>query len=238
MPTLPSPSVQRLLDALLGATPGAALRPDLARWVTASARTGAFLETNQPKVRRKLRAAADTETLRDLRVELLVAHALLGERRIDVAWEAFGSHRLGPDFTVTLAGLPPFTLEVTRLRRPAADVEPGTPWLGKLRQLPPSVANVLLVAIAGDDAAALDVASSVRAVRARADARDDALFAARGFGDARGFYERFLRLSAVVVLADAASGDRRAAMWPNPSARVRLPDRAARLVLARLRAEA
>jgi IS5 family transposase len=94
----------------------------------------------------------------------------------------------------------------------------------------------VLAAIEGDSAAALDVDAAARLLRARADARDESFFAARGFDGTRAFYDRYLRLSAVLVFAEAAAGDARAAHWSNRSARHPLPDPAARACLLSLRA--
>ena len=107
--------------------------------------------------------------------------------------------------------------------------------LAKLRQLPPSVPNLLLIAAAGEDANALDVAAAVRVVRSRAEARDEAFFARRGFDGTRGFFDRFLRLGGVITWCEAGSGAGRAALWINGSARIAVPDRAARAIVAGLR---
>jgi hypothetical protein len=104
------------------------------------------------------------------------------------------------------------------------------PVLAKLRQLPPSIANVLLVVVPGADARLVDVDGALRAVRQRADRKDEAYFEARGLGDSRGFYERFLRLGAVIAWAEAAAGERRTTVWVNRSARIAVPPRALRAV--------
>ena len=108
--------------------------------------------------------------------------------------------------------------------------------LAKLRQLPPSVPNAVIVAIDGDDANAFDVAATTRALRSRADAKDDAFFASRGLDGARGFNQRMLRLGAVLVWCDGAAGEARASLWTNRSARIALPDRAIRACVDCLRA--
>jgi len=93
------------------------------------------------------------------------------------------------------------------------------------------------VAIEGATAQALDVAAATRALRTRADAKDEAFFVDRGFEGTRDFYERYLRLGAVFVWCEDAPGDARATSWTNPSARIALPPRAGRACLARLRAD-
>jgi hypothetical protein len=235
---VPSPTAERLAHAAVAGAPvGATLEPELAAWLTGSPRFRAFVEANLPKVRKKLRGAADDEALRDVRLELQVARLLLGGRRVSLAWEALGSGMTGPDFTLALPGLRPLHLEVTRLRRDPAAAEPGVPWLAKLRQLPPGAPGAILVGIEGTRAEALDLASSVRAVRERADAKDEAFLAARGVEGSRPFYAAFLRLGAMLAWCEDAPGDERVGLWRNGSARIPVPEPALRACVAALRAE-
>ena len=103
--------------------------------------------------------------------------------------------------------------------------------------------NAVLIAIEGETAEALDVTAATRAVRARADAKDEAFFVARGFDGTRAFYERYLRLGAVLVACEGAVGDAgavdeaRATLWINRSARIAVPAPAARACLACLRSD-
>ena len=107
----------------------------------------------------------------------------------------------------------------------------GASLLAKLRQLPPSAPNAVLFAIDGDTAEALDIAAATRVLRARADAKEETFFVSRGFDGSRGFYERFLRLSTVFVWCEGASGEAQASLWTNRSARIALPEPAARASL-------
>ena len=75
-----------------------------------------------------------------------------------------------------------------------------------------------------------------RVIRARADAKDEAFFTERGLEGTRGFYERYLRLGGVYVWAEQAAPDARTTLWINPSARIAMPDRAARAALTCLSA--
>ena len=211
---------------------------ELREWLASSARFRAFAEAHRDKIRKKLRTAADAEALRDVRAELRVARLLLADPHVELAFEAHGSGRGGPDFTVTYRGTERFDLEVTRLRRVPRGTATtyGAPLLAKLRQLPPSVANAVLVAVEGDTAEVLDVAAATHALRSRADAKDEAFFTRRGFDGTHGFYERYLRLSAVFVWCEGAAGDARASVWTNRSARIALPERASRACLRCLRA--
>lgn len=210
---------------------------ELREWLAASTRFRAFAEGHRDKIRKKLRTAADAEALRDVRAELRVAQLLLSDPRFELAFEAYGSGRGGPDFTVTYRGTASFNLEVTRLRRAPSTtaLAYGGPLLAKLRQLPPSVPNVVLVAIEGNTASAFDVGAATGALRARADGKDETFFKRRGFEGTREFYERYLRLGAVIVWCEEAAGDARAALWTNRSARIALPERAARACLRSLR---
>jgi hypothetical protein len=213
---------------------------ELAAWLESLPRFRVFAESNRDKIRKKLRGAADPEARRDLRAELRTAHLLLADRGFELAFEAYGSGKAGPDFTVAFRGERRFNLEVTRMRRRPPDVA-GYGWalLAKLRQLPPGVPNAVLIAIEGeavDAVDAVDVDAAIRALRARADRKDEEFFAVRGFDGTRGFYERFLRLGAVFVLGEAGAEESRASLWINRSARVQLPPRSARACLLAFRA--
>ncbi len=164
-----------------------------------------------------------------------MALLLLRDRRIDLAYEAYGSGKRGPDLTVTFRAGHSFNLEVTRLRRVPDAVGAGAPLLAKLRQLPPSRPNAILVAIEGDTADALDIAATTRRLRARADAKDEAFFSDRGYQGTREFHDRYLRLGAVLVSCEDAIGDARATLWVNPSARIAIAEPAARACLNALR---
>jgi len=226
----------RLAEELAGPSGVDPIGVELAVWLAGSRRFRAFAQANHDKIRKKLRSATDADSRRDVRAELRVAHLLLGDRRVEVAYEAYGSTRGGPDFTIAFRGDRNVNFEVTRLRGAPHSAAWGGPLLGKLRQLPPSVPNVVVVAVDGEAADAFDVAAATRALRARADAKDAAFFAARGFDGTRGFYERYLRLGAVLTWCEDADGDARAASWVNPSARIAVPDRALRASLGALRA--
>jgi hypothetical protein len=158
----------------------------------------------------------------------------LADRRIELAFEAYGSGKRGPDFTITFRGAPSFDLEVTRLRRVVAPGILGASLLGKLRQLSPSTPNAVLFSTRGPAADQVDIDAAVRGLRSRADAKDEDFFTARGFIGSRGFYERYLRLSAVFVSAEGAAGKPTATLWLNRSARIAMPEQAARACLRAL----
>jgi hypothetical protein len=233
----PSPSIARLVRDLMDRAAGDPLVDELTQWLSTSPPFQAFATAYRPKIRKKVHSAAGHEALRDVRAELLAAHRLLVDKRFTVAYEAYGSGRIGPDLTVTYRTTTTFNVEVTRLRKLPDPAALGATLLVKLRQLPPSVPNVVLVASErpGSD---IDIAGSVRALRTRADAKDDAFFDRAGLESGRGFYERFLRLSAIIAWCDEAEGDERATLWVNPSARIPLQARAGQASLACFRSGA
>jgi hypothetical protein len=230
-------AAERLARQLYDRELGDPMARELIDWLVGSPRFRAFADTYRDKIRKKFQGAADAEAIRDVRAELQTARLLLTDRRIDLAFEAYGSGKTGPDLTVTFRAGRPFNLEVTRSRRVPDAAGTGLALLAKLRQLPPSAPNAILLAIDGSTAEAIDVAAAIRALRSRADAKDEPFFAARGFDGTRGFYDRFLRLGVVFVLCEGASGDARAVLWANTSARIALPPRAAHACLACLRSD-
>lgn len=226
-----SATIDRLTNRLVEGIDDRALTDEIGGWLAASPRFRAFAEAHRDKIHKKLRTAGDPEARRDVRAELLLAWRLLADRRIELAFEPRGSTVGGPDFAVSHRDHHAFDLEVTRARRSlTADVIAAT-VLVKLRQLPPSVANVLVVA--GDGDQPVDIGGTIRRLRARADAKDGAFFVERGFHGTRQFYDRFLRLGAVVLWRELASAGR-VTWWRNPSARIPVPERSFAAILDRL----
>ncbi len=230
------PRIQRLVADLVETPEPDPALAGLPAWLAASPTFRVFVEANRDKIRKKLRGAAETEARLDVRAELRVAALLLADRRFELVFEAYGVGRRGPDFTATYRAGRPFNVEVTRRRSGpgAASLEPSI--LGKLRQLPPSASNVLVVAVDGRDGAP-DPGPILRDLRARADRRDDAFFAARGLDDAAAFYAGLQRIAAVVTWAEGAGGPARVASSANAGARIPLPGPTFRALLAALAAE-
>jgi hypothetical protein len=227
-------SLDRLIDHLCDGDSGHPMTAELSSMLAGSSRFAAFAEAHREKIRKKLRTAGDAEALNGVRAELRVARLLLGDPRIDLAFEEGGTSG-GPDFTVRYRGGQPIACEVTRMRRPASEVHDAGPVLTKLRQLRPSIPNVLIIAIGGRRPDELDVESGVRWLRRRADTKDESFFTRHGFAGTRDFYARFLRLSAVIAWCEAASGEAGASPWTNRSAHIAVPERALRAVVAALR---
>jgi hypothetical protein len=234
----PGITVERLVSHLFDADHASdAIADELAGWLTDSRRFRAFAAANRDKIRKKLRGATDADARHAVRTELRVAQLLLADRRIELAFEPYGSATGGPDFAVTYRTQRPFNLEVTRRRPGSRSGADGGALLAKLRQLPPSVANVVLVAAADDRAEPLDVPSAISSLQARVDARDDRYFTERGLDGIRGFHQRYLRLGAVIAWFEGRHDEARAVRWVNESARIQVPEPAALAVLACLRAE-
>ena len=166
----------------------ASLESELAQWLAERRRFAALLSANRDKVRKKVRAAPDDASLLDVRAELVVAALLCADRRFELAFEAYGSGKRGPDFAVSFRDHQRFDLEVTRLRQ-ALSGETGMDArriaraiLAKLPQLTAGLPNVVAVAAAGGPSAALlDVA--IRILK-------------------RGAHEHYARLSAAAVVSE------------------------------------
>jgi len=198
------------------------LQSELGQWLESSPRFRAFVSANQDKVRKKLNSADDDEGRLDVRAELRVAYQIVGDRRCEVAFEAYGARRLGPDLTVTFRANQRFNLEVTRVRA-IDDAANSVARLanvitGKLRQLPGDMPNALVIAARGLAVDEDTLGAATRLLKMHTDQKDDAFFAHRGLKDAREFYVHYLRLSGTFVL-DEASVARRVIFASNREAR-------------------
>jgi hypothetical protein len=238
MPHTPAASRDRLIDHLVGGNLSHPLTGELSSMLASSSRFLVFADAHRDKIRKKLRTAGDAEALTDVRTELRVAHLLLGDRRFELAFEEGAARSGGPDFAVRYRSARPVACEVTRMRRPPTEVRDAGPVLTKLRQLRPSIPNVLIIAIDGQGAEELDVEGGVRWLRQRADAKDEAFFVRHGFTGAHDFYARFLRLSAVITWCEGAAGEASASAWTNRSTRIAVPERALQAMVAAMRCPA
>ena len=191
------------------------LAVQFSHWVQASPRFRAFAETYRDKIRKKVRGITEAEGYHDLQVELAAAYFLVQERRFLVEYEKYGvGKQRGPDFSITYKTHIRFDVEVTRLRGSQVGVAPEPGKLAntlcvKLKQLPPSMINVLV--LAADDAPyseedpstasaqALEngLRSAVTLLQERAERKDDEFFTRRGFLGARDFFKHYSRLSAI-----------------------------------------
>jgi hypothetical protein len=205
----------------LGCRPG--LQSELGQWLEESPRFRAFVTAHQEKVRKKL-GSSDEQSRLDVRAELLIAYLVLRDRRFEVAFEAYGARRLGPDLSLTYRDNQRFNLEVTRLR---ATGQAGSARLadvvsGKLRQLPGEASNGLVITGHGLPLSEESLATAVRLLKTHSDGKDDAFFARRGLKSARDFYAQFLHLGTIFVL-DEAPGSVHVVAFANREARHPLP---------------
>jgi hypothetical protein len=228
--------VDRLVSHLLAGRDDVPLAVEMAGWLGESPRFRDFADAHRDKIRKKLRTAGDPGSMRDVRAELRVAQLLLADRRIELAFEAHGAGRGGPDFTVTYRAARVLDLEVTRHRGDPAATRHAGPLLAKLRQLQPGVANVVVIGVDGDRAGDLGIQDGIRRLRALADGKDEAFFQRRGLEGTRDFYRRFLRLGAVVAWCERGAADDRVVAWENGSARIPVPAAALRACVAALQA--
>jgi len=190
---------------------------ELGRWLQSSSRFRDFIAAHQDKVRKKLNSSDDEESRLDVRAELLVAYLILADRRFELAFEAYGARRVGPDLTVTYRINQRFNLEVTRLRATGdADIARlANVMTGKLRQLPAEVPNALVITTRGLPLGEESLAEATRLLKAHSDAKDDTFFVRRGLKDARDFYAQYLHLSGIFVVDETSAS----IFWSNREAR-------------------
>jgi hypothetical protein len=217
-------AIQQLLIAAFGDP-----SQPLASWFTEpllrSVPLQQFVANNAKKIRKKVRHAQDSGSVRDLRCELAVA-MVLADRRSPLNYEPLAAtQQRGPDFLLCHKGHTNLYVEVSRMRPSGSEPRATTERLaaivcGKLAQLAPSAANIL-VFVSDDQAYSVDeIAATLLQLQQRADATDDAYFAFRGLSTVRMFHQAMPRLSAVHIATPATASD----VWYFPKmARFRLP---------------
>jgi hypothetical protein len=249
--TLPASAMQQTLAYLFDERPHALTRP-VEHWLATSKPFVAFVQTYQPKIRKKVRMGQDAEQLHSLYCELRTAYLLLQEPRFAVAYEPFPKQQgRSPDFAVTYRTHTTFHVEVTRLRptseepisgaTEAAEANDG-PVDGttasrrtvsrrlvdviceKLGQLSPSTPNVLFVWVQNMDMLEMDIEQLLADLKGRAEQRDAALLARYGFRNPAEFVRHFQRLSVVMVQSlQASAAATSSRVWINRTARYPLP---------------
>lgn len=216
-----------LLAEVLGAGASTIAR-SCAEWMAESPRFAAFVEANRGKISKKARlaeAAGDTARTGDLLAELEVAYLVLRHPKLTLEYEAYAAGKTrGPDFTVTLKGHTRCNVEVKRLRagERALESRVADAVCEKLRQMPPSIPNLLWIAAEDAAGAALDLRAAMKRLLQRVEAGDEALLARHNFADRAEFFAGWLRLSGVVVRI-AREGAAMSQLWANPQARHALP---------------
>jgi len=199
------------------------LQSELAHWIEDSPRFRTFVAAHQDKVRKKLTSSDDEDTRLDVRAELLVAYLVLSDRRFDVSFEAYGARQVGPDLSVAFRTNQRFNLEVTRVRA-TGDPDPArlaNVVAGKVRQLPGEIPNGLVVVTRGLRLTDETLGLATRLLKSHSDGKDDEFFAHRGGFSARDFAARFVRLSGVFTIDEAAAPPE-VGKWANPEARHKL----------------
>ena len=238
---------QEILTAIF-ADPAHPLAAPFSAWLGAAPRFRAFAETYQRKIHKKVRAARDHQTTRDLWAELATAELLLRERQLTLAYEQDGvGTTRAPDFHMTWRTHTPLAVEVTRMRGPthagaaqaAADIPgvaavppvqpPGAHRLaeligGKLGQLLPGMGNVLLIYADGGQLEPAAIDQAARLLRERAERKEPGFFARYNLQDASDFFKQYQRLSAIAVRTIHPGYQASfAALWTNNQARHALP---------------
>ena len=221
------------------------LEDSFSRWVTSSTRFRAFAETYRDKIRKKLRATGGEESLRDLGCELEVARLLLQERQFTVEYEKYAAGRTrGPDFTVTFRSNVVFNVEVGRLRPvdgeqdlSGRDSEEGLPTgrrravnrlirvvCGKLRQMRPGIANLLIVVDGTDSINDIALSEAMTHLKERTERKDTTFLSRYGFRDTTDFFACYLRLSSILAYGTGDSGTAKpVVLWENRQARHLMP---------------
>lgn len=222
--------------------PSHLLAAPIATWIASSRRFAAFAATFQSKIRKKLRAVQEPESLRDLQLELETAYLLLRERDLNLVYEPQPARQMrSPDFAVSFTTSLTFMVEVTRLRSGLAvgDAERSVPaiderftWMlgGKLGQLLPQRSNLLLVGIEAAQPTHDEIQSLMLRIQQRAEANDAAVIQRNGFRDRGDFFNHYQRLSAVLVRGIPLDG-KPVVMWVNPQAKYPLPPKVRTLLV-------
>ncbi len=218
-------TIDDLLDDLFdGQKPS--LYPEFEDWVRGSRRFKAFATSYRGKIRAKLKNVRGEDGMKDLRAELETAALLLREQRFTLEYEKYtAAKQRGPDFTVTFKTHTPFNIEVRRIRGVELDDGDTEAYVAKLmavlcekvRQMPPSIVNLLWLTADGGISEA-DLTRAVTTLRQLADSKAEDFFTRRGFTSAADFLRQYRHLSGIVL---HQSGDN--LLWLNPLARHKTP---------------
>lgn len=226
---------QELLDYLF-ADPSHVLAQSFDVWADQAA-FRAFAHRYRDKIRKKLRGVRDPDGMADLNWELQVAFQLLQTRSFDLSYEHGGVGFLrGPDFVASFKGHTPIGMEATRMRASVRVGQAATDKLAdilcaKLAQTIAQAPNLLVVRVPPATYLDIDGALAIKTLVQRAEHKDAAYFAQRGYTDAVVFLKSLRRLSGLLVATGAAASSTQAALWLNPLAQRPLPEQARKRVL-------
>lgn len=224
------------------------LAEPMATWLTSSRRFTAFVTTFRDKIRKKLRATQDQESLLDLQLELETAYLLLQERSLSLVYEPQHGRIRCPDFAVTFTTSLTFMVEVTRLRadqkRKLAEAQEQTPVTptpntiptiplmderladaicSKLGQLLPQRSNVLLVGVDARHLTHNDLRAAMLRIQQRAERNDSTFYQRYRFRDRADFFGHYQRLSEILVRGPHLQAAAPIVIWVNPQAKHPLP---------------
>lgn len=241
--------IDELLTYLFDAQPHL-LAPPMAAWMASSRRFTTFTTTFRDKIRKKVRATHDRESILDLRLELETAYLLLQERPFRLMYEPqHRGHGRGPDFAVTFTTSLTFMVEVTRIRSvltsTAANNQPHPPAAlpqtvcttktigerladtvcSKLGQLPLHHSNVLLIVVDAPRLTQQDLHAAMRNVQQAAERNAATVVQRHGFRDRSDFFHHYHRLSELVVRGPELQAGEAVHVWVNPQAKYPLPSK-------------
>jgi len=224
------------------------LATPMATWLASSRRFTAFVTTFRTKIRKKLRATQEMESLLDLQLELETAYLLLQERSLSLVYEPqLGGRLRGPDFAVTFTTSVLFMVEVTRLRMlqdstrdlaqaegpaPPPDTAPIRSLVGerladmvcsKLGQLLPQRGNIFLVGVEAPGLTQDTLRAAMLHLQQRAERNDATVVQRQGFRDRADFFHHYQRLSELLVRGPHLQAGEPVIGWVNPQAKYPLP---------------
>lgn len=203
------------------------LATPMATWLASSRRFTAFVTTFSAKIRKKLHATQEVESLLDLRLELETAYLLLQERSLSLVYEPLPIGQLrGPDFAVTFTTSTLFMIEVTRLRMVQDAGERLTDMVrSKLGQLRPQRRNILLVGVEAPGFTQDTLRAAMLQLQQRVERNDAAVVQRHGFRDRADFFRHYQRLSELLVRGPHLQAGEPVIGWVNPQAKYPLPSK-------------
>ncbi len=213
------------------------LAEPMAAWLASSRRFAAFVASFRDKIRKKVRATQEQESLLDLRLELETAYLLLRERPFSLVYEPQpGGKSRGPDFAVSFTTKLTFMVEVTRLRadQKSTSAEAHDQLIGedladticsKLGQLLPQRSNVMLVGVEALNLTHSDLRAAMLRIQQRAERNDSAFLQRHRFRDRADFFYHYQRLSELLVRGPDLQAAKPVIGWVNPQAKYPLPSR-------------